>query len=307
MRRSPAPSSGVLRFCRSLRAAAADRSAAAPAAPAARNAGRKEAPARRRAPPSVAANPECMRPAPRRRTRPRTPAHGRTRRAGPDAVRPMPRAIFAAGREAHGVCPARLIGRAGRMRRSTLTKVNRQPVRDETGTRLPRCPVVRGKRWRLCHAAAPGTRVTAVRRAAACGPAGLGDDNPAPIKVGQAVICDTSEQAQRFVALRNGGSEAVQAFQVINREAANPSACGTAIVAFRSGEAIGSGRVEGQLVNVVKITVLAFNNGAAGRWSPRPCNTRSSCRTGSRCSCRKAVSIAATPARPETASCRKRR
>ena len=43
--------------------------------------------------------------------------------------------------------------------------------------------------------------------------------NPAQIKVGQAVICDTSEQAQRFVALRNGGSEAVQAFQVINRAA----------------------------------------------------------------------------------------
>lgn len=90
----------------------------------------------------------------------------------------------------------------------------------------------------------------------------------APIKVGQAVICDTSEQAHRFVALRNGGSEAMQAFQVINREAANPSACGTAIVAFRSGEALGSGRVEGQLVHIVQVTVLAFNNGA--RWSMVP-------------------------------------
>ena len=99
-------------------------------------------------------------------------------------------------------------------------------------------------------------------------PLGSATINPAQIRVGQAVICDTSEQAQRFVALRNGGSEAVQAFQVINREAANPSACGTAVVAFRSGEEIGSGRVEGQLVNVVKITVLAFNNGA--RWSMVP-------------------------------------
>jgi len=92
--------------------------------------------------------------------------------------------------------------------------------------------------------------------------------NPAPVSVGRAIICDTSEQAQRFVALRNGGSEAVQALQVINKEAANPSACGTAIVAFRSGEPIGSARVDGQLVNVVKITVLAFNNGA--RWSMVP-------------------------------------
>ncbi|HKS60304.1 MAG TPA: hypothetical protein VJT13_01320 [Xanthobacteraceae bacterium] len=92
--------------------------------------------------------------------------------------------------------------------------------------------------------------------------------NQQQIKVGQAVICDTSEQAQRFVALRNGGSEAVQAFQLINREAANPSACGTAIVAFRSGDTIGSGRVEGRLVHVVQVTVLAFNNGA--RWSMVP-------------------------------------
>ena len=99
--------------------------------------------------------------------------------------------------------------------------------------------------------------------AAPLGPA----TNPA-VKVGQAIICDTSEQAQRFVALRNGGSQAVQAFQLINREAANPSACGTAIVAFRSGDTIGAGRVEGQLVHVVKVTVLAFNNGAG--WSMVP-------------------------------------
>ena len=92
--------------------------------------------------------------------------------------------------------------------------------------------------------------------------------NPAQISVGRAIICDTSEQAPRFVALRNGGSEAVQALQVINKEAANASACGAAIVAFRSGEPIGSARVDGQLVNVVKITVLAFNNGA--RWSMVP-------------------------------------
>ena len=96
----------------------------------------------------------------------------------------------------------------------------------------------------------------------------LGPGTNPTIRVGQAVICDTSEQAQRFVALRNGGNAAVQAFQVINREAANPSACGTAIVAFRSGEAIGAGRVDGQLVHVVKVTVLAFNNGA--RWSMVP-------------------------------------
>ena len=99
-------------------------------------------------------------------------------------------------------------------------------------------------------------------------PLGSATIHPAQIKVGQAVICDTSEQAQRFVALRNGGSQAVQAFQLINREAANPSACGTAVVAFRPGEELGSGRLEGQLVHIVKVTVLAFNNGKT--WSMVP-------------------------------------
>jgi hypothetical protein len=127
--------------------------------------------------------------------------------------------------------------------------------------------MVRGKRWR--EAMRLPLALASLLFVAPLNAAPLGSaTNPAQIKVGQAVICDTSEQAQRFVALRNGGSEAVQAFQVINREAANPSACGTAIVAFRSGEAIGAGRVQGQLVHVVKVTVLAFNNGAG--WSMVP-------------------------------------
>ena len=92
--------------------------------------------------------------------------------------------------------------------------------------------------------------------------------NPAQISVGRTIICDTSEQAQRFVALRNGGSQMDQALQLINRESTNRSACGAAIVAFRSGEPIGSARVDGQQVNVVKITVLAFNNGVG--WSMVP-------------------------------------
>ena len=91
---------------------------------------------------------------------------------------------------------------------------------------------------------------------------------PGNVSVGSAIICDTSEQARRFVTLRNDGSEAVQALQVINKEAANPSACGAAVVAFRPGEAVEAPRLQGQRIKVVKITVLAFNNGAG--WSPVP-------------------------------------
>jgi len=91
---------------------------------------------------------------------------------------------------------------------------------------------------------------------------------PGNVSVGSAIICDTSEQARRFVTLRNDGSEAVQALQVINKEANNPTACGPAVLAFRTGETIKSERMDGQLVNVVKVTVLAYNNGAG--WSPVP-------------------------------------
>ena len=40
------------------------------------------------------------------------------------------------------------------------------------------------------------------------------------------------------------------------------------MLAFRTGETIKSERMDGQLVRVVKVTVLAYNNGAG--WSPVP-------------------------------------
>jgi hypothetical protein len=88
------------------------------------------------------------------------------------------------------------------------------------------------------------------------------------LNVGRGVICDTAEQAQRFVTLRNGGSATMQALQVINREAANPTACGEAMVAFRLGEPIQGAKVDGMTVNVVKITVVAFSDGR--NWSMVP-------------------------------------
>ena len=99
-------------------------------------------------------------------------------------------------------------------------------------------------------------------------PAGALSGAPGNVSVGSAIICDTSEQARRFVTLRNDGSEAVQALQVINKEANNPTACGPAVVAFRTGETIKSERMDGKLVKVVKVTVLAYNTGAG--WSPVP-------------------------------------
>lgn len=88
------------------------------------------------------------------------------------------------------------------------------------------------------------------------------------LNVGRGIICNTPEQAQRFLTLRSGGSEVTRALQLINEEAANPTACGAAVVAFRLGEPLQRGSVEGLTVNVVKITVVAFNDGRT--WSMVP-------------------------------------
>lgn len=91
---------------------------------------------------------------------------------------------------------------------------------------------------------------------------------PEPISVGHGIICNTPEQALRFVALRNEGSETVQAIQVINKEADNPTACGAAIIAFRIDEETNKERMNGQQIRVVKVVVSAINNGA--QWAPVP-------------------------------------
>ena len=189
---------------------------------------------------------------------------------------------FPSGREAHGVFRHVIIGRAGERRRSTPIHVNSIRMKPEPGCRVVPA-MVRGNvgdepcgcPWRSRRLlfvaplnAAPLGSATNPRRSAS-------DAQSSAIPPNRRSASST---------LRNGGSQMDQALQLINREATNRSACGAAIVAFRSGEPIGSARLDGQPVNVVKITVLAFNNGGAGRWCPRPCSTRSLSRKGSRCS-----------------------
>jgi hypothetical protein len=91
---------------------------------------------------------------------------------------------------------------------------------------------------------------------------------PGDISVGGAIICDTSEQAQRYVTLRNSGNAEMTALQLVNTEANKPTACGAAVIAFRRGETIRTERIDGASVHVMKITVLAISSGA--RWSRVP-------------------------------------
>ena len=79
--------------------------------------------------------------------------------------------------------------------------------------------------------------------------------------VGIGVICDTSEQAEQFVDLRAQGQDIRPAMNIVNRKARRPRACGIAAIAFIRGETLDSKPVNGKLVQIVRINVIAGYNG----------------------------------------------
>src|SRR5688572_17957999 len=82
-----------------------------------------------------------------------------------------------------------------------------------------------------------------------------------PPGIGFGLMCDTPEQAKRLMALRNEGSEMPQAVGLVNREAANPTACGNALVVFRVLEEVHNARVDDKRVAVTKVVVSAISDG----------------------------------------------
>ena len=84
--------------------------------------------------------------------------------------------------------------------------------------------------------------------------------------IGVGLICDTPEQAERFVALRANGSEPEQAMATVNAEAQAPRACGIAAVAFIPDQTTQLKTIGGKLVRIMRINVIAGFNGSA--WQP---------------------------------------
>jgi len=76
------------------------------------------------------------------------------------------------------------------------------------------------------------------------------------------LICNTDMQAERFVTLRAGGSEIKKAMQSVNAEAKDPRACGVAAIAFTRDKTISNHTVNGKLLQVVRINIIAGFNGA---------------------------------------------
>jgi hypothetical protein len=92
------------------------------------------------------------------------------------------------------------------------------------------------------------------------------------IAIGVGIICNTPEQMERLVGLRNDGKEMERAVIAVNDEAKDPRACGVAAVAFMSDKMVDMKNVRGKLVQIVRISVVATFDGR--QWAPVPVMTQ---------------------------------
>jgi hypothetical protein len=92
------------------------------------------------------------------------------------------------------------------------------------------------------------------------------------IAIGVGIICNTPEQMQRLIGLRNDGKEMKGAVVAVNDEARDSRACGVAAVAFMSDKMIDMKNVQGKLVQIVRISVVATFNGR--QWTRVPVMTQ---------------------------------
>jgi hypothetical protein len=92
------------------------------------------------------------------------------------------------------------------------------------------------------------------------------------IAIGVGIICNTSEQMERLVGLRNDGAEVPRAVSTVNTEVKDPRACGVAAVAFMSDKMVDMKNVQGKMVQIVRINVVATFDGE--HWSPVPSMTQ---------------------------------
>ena len=77
------------------------------------------------------------------------------------------------------------------------------------------------------------------------------------LQFGPGLICDTKDQAERFVALLGDGVES--ALGVVNREAGTPDACLVTTTGFRRGDIVSEVLRNGAVFDVIEVTVMVVN------------------------------------------------
>ena len=84
----------------------------------------------------------------------------------------------------------------------------------------------------------------------------------AGMAVGVGVICNTTAQAEHFVSLRADGAEIMLAVNEVNRKAQDQKACGLAAIAYRPSKTLETKTIQGKVVAIVQISVIAGYNGS---------------------------------------------
>ena len=79
--------------------------------------------------------------------------------------------------------------------------------------------------------------------------------------VGIGIICNTSEQAARYIGLIGGGKETKPALDAVNAEARDPRACGVATVAFIRDQTMETKTVRNRPIEIVRINIVAGFDG----------------------------------------------
>jgi hypothetical protein len=80
--------------------------------------------------------------------------------------------------------------------------------------------------------------------------------DPDQLQVGTGVICDTQDEVASFLKLMTD-HDPQAALTTVNRDAANPAACGMATVAFRAGKTIGEVHNGKGAFSVMQIEIVA--------------------------------------------------
>ena len=90
----------------------------------------------------------------------------------------------------------------------------------------------------------------------------------AGLQVGAGVICNSSDQVKRYLALKTDDSSIEDAIKVVNVEANDARACGMAMVAFVTGDEAGDVNVSHGTMHVRRITIVAV--ATDGGWQRVP-------------------------------------
>ena len=86
------------------------------------------------------------------------------------------------------------------------------------------------------------------------------------IQIARGVVCDSQAQVERLVSLVNKESDPRHALTIVNREADNPRACGSALVGYVNAKETGVIRDHGKTFRVIELTIVAIPT-ANGSWS----------------------------------------